>query len=43
MVDAGQGNYDEHHLDRSESLEVDIEELEYYLLGPEESDAGILR
>ena len=43
MVDARQGSYDEHHLDRSESLEVDIEELEYYLLGPGELDAGTLR
>ena len=25
----------EHYLDRSESLEVDTEELEYYLIGPD--------
>ena len=31
----------EHYLSRSESLEVDSEELEYYLLGPEESDVDI--
>ena len=31
----------EHYLDRSESPEVENEELEYYLLGPEESDVDI--
>ena len=31
----------DHYLDRSESLEVGIEELEYYLLGPEELDVDI--
>ena len=33
----------EHHLDRSESLEVDIEELEHHLLGPDELDFDIRR
>ena len=31
----------EHCLDRSESLEVDIEDLEYFLLGPEELDVDM--
>ena len=31
----------EHYLDRSESLKVEVEELEYCLLGPEESEVGI--
>ena len=31
----------EHYLDRSERLEVDIEELDNYLLGPEELDVDI--
>ena len=31
----------EHYLDRSQSLEVDIEELEYYLLGPEQLDVDV--
>ena len=31
----------EQHLDRSESLKVEIEELEYCLVGPEESDIDI--
>ena len=30
-----------HYLDRSESLEVDMEELEYYLLGPNDLDVDI--
>ena len=30
-----------HYLDRCESLEVDIEELEYYLLGPDEPRVDI--
>ena len=31
----------QHHLYRSESLEVDFEELEYHLLGPDELDVDI--
>ena len=31
----------EHYLDRCESLEVNIEELEYYLLDPDELDVDI--
>ena len=30
-----------HYLDRSKGLEVDIEELEYYLLGPNELDVDM--